>query len=66
MSKVILENLTPVQAKKLAEWFEAQGEQEDLISWFQTNDVDVPTTDVFRKGGYRTTFDNGDITIYMH
>ena len=34
MAKVIIEGLTMVQAKVLANWYEGQGEQ-DCIPWFE-------------------------------
>jgi hypothetical protein len=63
MSKVIFENLTPEQAKTLANWFEGQGEQ-DCYDWFETHGIKSPTTDCSRKDGCMTISPNGDVTLY--
>ena len=54
MAKLIIEGLSTKQAKLLAEWYEGQGEQ-DAREWFDiagAGKVEVPLTDVSRKGGY--------------
>jgi hypothetical protein len=63
MAKCIFENLTPKQAKTLAEWFEGQGEQ-DCDVWFDAHDVETPFTDCQRKGGYKEVLKNGDVIVY--
>ncbi len=52
MARCIFEGLTFKQAKILASWFEGQGEQ-DCTVWFEDRNVQSPTTDVARKGGYK-------------
>ena len=59
----MFENLTPKQAKILAEWFEGQGEQ-DCYDWFDNQDEKAPLTDVGRKGGCMEILDNGDVIVY--
>lgn len=61
MARCIFENLTPAQAKRLAEWYEGQGEQDAEI-WF--DDIPTPMTDVQRPGGYMEELENGDIIVY--
>jgi len=63
MARCIFENLTPKQAKVLAEWFEGQGEQ-DCAIWFDAQDTPSPLTDVQRKGGYREILPNGDVVVH--
>ena len=63
MARCIFENLTPKQAKILADWFEGQGEQ-DCCIWFEDRNTPAPLTDVGRKGGYSEKLDNGDIVVY--
>lgn len=65
MARCIFENLTPQQAKVLADWFEGQGEQ-DCCIWFDNEGVKSPLTDVSRLGehGDFVTLDNGDVIVY--
>lgn len=57
-------NLTPTQAKTLAEWYGGQGEQ-DADIWFDINCEDrAPLTDVRRVGGYKEIDENGNVTVY--
>ncbi len=63
MAKCTFENLTPKQARVLAEWFEGQGEQ-DCEYWFQEQKVESPLTDVNRAGGYKEVKNNGDVVVY--
>ena len=59
----IFTNLTPNQAKILAQWYEGQGEQ-NAYEWFAVQDEIAPLADVRRKGGYRETLPNGDIVVH--
>jgi hypothetical protein len=63
MAKCIFDNLTPDQAKVLAEWFEGQGEQ-DCDIWFDERGVPAPLTNVSHPGGYREILDNGDVIVH--
>lgn len=57
-------NLSPAQAKTLAEWYECQGEQ-DADCWFDEHCEDpAPLAHVRRKGGYREIDDQGNVTVY--
>ena len=60
MARLILEGLTPEQAKELGDWFEGQGEQ-DCAIWFECRDIPSPIADICRKGGCIET--KGDDTI---
>lgn len=61
--KCTFENLTPKQAKILSEWYEGQGEQDANI-WFDEHGVEVPYTDVSRKGGYREIDEEGNVKVF--
>ncbi len=64
MAKCIFENLTPEQAETLAHWYEGQGEQDAEI-WFDIHGVEVPFSDVQRKGGCMgIDKSTGDVTIW--
>ena len=63
MARCIFENLSPDQAKVLADWFEGQGEQ-DCVVWFVDRNVPAPLTDVRHEGGYREVLDNGDVIVH--
>lgn len=63
MAKCIFENLTPKQAKVLAEWYEGQGEQ-SAEYWFEEKRTKTPMTDCGRKGGYKEILENGDVVVY--
>lgn len=63
MAKCTFNNLTPEQAKMLAEWYEGQGEQDASI-WFEENDTSTPMTDCQRKGGYKKVHANGDVDVF--
>lgn len=57
-------NLTPAQAKTLAEWYEGQGEQ-DAEFWFDVNCEDSsPLVDIHRTGGYREIDADGNVIVY--
>ena len=64
MAKLIIENLTPEQAKVFASWHEGQGEQ-DAGVWFEDRNVETPLTDVSRKDGWKIVHPNGDVTIWV-
>jgi hypothetical protein len=64
MAKCIFDNLTPDQAKTLAEWFEGQGEQE-CFEWFDINGVPAPMsgeTEIVRVG-HTMDLDDGDVIV---
>lgn len=63
MAKCTFENLTPEQAKILAEWYEGQGEQTSS-EWFEESGIKSPLTDVTRPGGYKEVAENGDVTVF--
>jgi hypothetical protein len=66
MAKLIIEGLTPVQARELANWYEGQGEQDAGI-WFECNGEgeDAPLADVGREGGCMITdAESGDVVLY--
>ena len=63
MAKCIFDNLSPEQAKVLAEWFEGEGEQ-SCETWFDENNVPPPLTDIRHKGGYLEILDNGDVIVH--
>lgn len=63
MARCTFENLTPDQARILAEWFEGQGEQ-DCCVWFADRDTPSPITMVERPGGYREVLPGGDVIVY--
>jgi hypothetical protein len=56
-------NLTPKQAKVLAQWYEGQGEQSAGI-WFEEQGVDVPLTNCQRKGGYLEEDADGNLIVH--
>lgn len=56
-------NLSPKQAQTLADWYEGQGEQ-DAGVWFEVHGVDVPMTDVARKGGYLEKDSDGNLIVH--
>jgi hypothetical protein len=57
-------NLTPAQAKALAEWYEGQGEQQ-ADDWFDIVCEDrAPYTDVGRVGGYREIDEDGNVIVH--
>ena len=63
MAKCIFENLTEMQARVLAKWFECQGEQ-DCIPWCDDREVTRFFTDVERGGGYSEITPDGDVIVY--
>ena len=63
MAKCIFENLTPGQAHAIADWFNAQGEQDFSLWAFSTGTVRV-TTDIERKGGCLEATLDGDVIVY--
>lgn len=62
MAKLIIENLTIEQARTLAHWYEGQGEQR-AEEWFDIHEVEVPYSDVGRKGGCMVEQDD-TVTLY--
>jgi len=65
MARLVIENLTLVQAKELAHWYEGQGEQDANI-WFECQDppCSVPYVDVHRKPWMQ--IDDNTVTIYCN
>lgn len=66
MAKLVIENLTPLQARCLAKWYESYGEQEAEI-WFDGLDYldcPAPKADVGHSQGFTTELRNGDVILW--
>ena len=67
MSKCIFENLTPKQAKTLANWFSGQGEQ-DCEVWFDEKGLPSPLSGKIEviDVGHKTMLDQDDVIVYCN
>jgi hypothetical protein len=65
MAKLIIEGLTPEQAKELSNWYISQGDQH-AEEWFDISEVPLPCSHVQRKGGCMDIHENGDVTLWCH
>ena len=65
MAKLIIDGLTPNQAKVLADWYDGQGEQDASI-WFDYNGNgdEAPMVDNGREGGCEEIDADGNVTLH--